>query len=156
MRRAFLGGHRLAKQNEAETAAAALREKPAVLCAGSEALDASATLHRAGYNVGFVNNGNQAWRWMITAPFDLALVPLGLRGLDGIRLTERLRLLWVATPVLLLSEVGNPFTRAEANRLGIVGVLPKDCASHVLLAAAASALADRSKPNIFPGSDQSN
>ena len=111
------------------------KRAPMILCAGREASRAASLLKRAGYNVAFVKNGMQAWRWLLTASFDLLIAPIGLTGLDGIRLAQRARLLWIPTPLLFLSRIGDPFSRLEHARLGIAGILRNDCGSHVLLAA---------------------
>lgn len=125
---------------DAECPAAELKPGATILCAGSETSEAARLLQREGYRVVFVENGQRAWHRLVTAPFDLLLAPLGLRGLDGIRLAERIRRLWITTPILFLSQIGNPFTRTQQARLGIAGVLPRACPSHVLLAAVCSAL----------------
>jgi DNA-binding response OmpR family regulator len=125
--------------------------KPVILCAGPEADGIASLLKREGYDVAFVRNGLEAWRWLFSKSFDLLIAPIGLAGLDGIRLAERIRLLWIPTPLLFLSRIGDPFSRVQRARLGIAGILKCDCASHVLLAAVRATLDTAGKfPSLSP------
>jgi DNA-binding response OmpR family regulator len=114
--------------------------KPVILCAGPEADGIASLLKREGYDVAFVKDGIEAWRWLFSKSFDLLIAPIGLAGLDGIRLAERVRLLWIPTPLLFLSRIGDPFSRIQRAKLGIAGILGSDCGSHALLAAVRSTL----------------
>lgn len=116
-----------------------------ILCAGPDLGSIRRELKRAAYDVTAAIAGKQAWRCLRSGFLDLMIASLGLPGLDGIRLTEHARLAGIKVPAVLFSEVGDPFTTAERQRLGITAVLRRDCPTHVLLAAVASALGATSR-----------
>src|SRR6266704_548031 len=117
-----------------------IRRRLRILCAGPDLKSVRRALKRSAYDVTVAVAGKQAWRSLMTGFFDLMVASLGLPGLDGIRLTERARLIGIKLPAILFSEVGDPFTAEERQRLGIRAVLERDCPAHILMAAVASAL----------------
>jgi len=119
-----------------------------IFCAGQNLKSIRWQLKRAAYDVTAAVAGKQAWLCLRSGFFDLMIASLGLAGLDGIRLTEHARLVGIKVPAILFSEVGDPFTTAERQRLGVTAVLRRDCPTHVLLAAVASALNAASRRHI--------
>ena len=61
------------------------------------------TLRKSGYLVEVAGDGNTADHCLTTESFDLAVLDLGLPGLDGSEVLQRLRLRKQRTPVLILS-----------------------------------------------------
>ncbi len=62
-----------------------------------------AALRKSGYAVDHVNNGADADTALLSQPYDLLLLDLGLPRLPGIEVLKRLRARKVATPVLILT-----------------------------------------------------
>ena len=62
-----------------------------------------AALRKSGYAVDHVNNGADADTALLSQPYDLLLLDLGLPRLPGIEVLKRLRGRKVATPVLILT-----------------------------------------------------
>ena len=60
-------------------------------------------LRQSGYLVELANDGRTADRWLESEDFDLAVLDLGLPGLDGSEVLVRLRQRKQRTPVLVLS-----------------------------------------------------
>ena len=61
------------------------------------------SLKQSGYLVEIATNGLTADRWLENESFDLTILDLGLPGLDGSKVLERLRARKQHTPVLILS-----------------------------------------------------
>jgi len=61
------------------------------------------TLRKSGYLVEVAGDGRTADHWLNTEAFDLAVLDLGLPGLDGSDVLQRLRQRKQRTPVLILS-----------------------------------------------------
>ncbi|TNF63924.1 MAG: response regulator transcription factor [Burkholderiales bacterium] len=57
----------------------------------------------AGYTVDWVGSGERAEQALEGDSFDLAIVDIGLPGMDGLELTRRLRARGLAMPVLMLT-----------------------------------------------------
>jgi len=61
------------------------------------------TLRKSGYLVEVAGDGRTADQWLTTESFDLTVLDLGLPGLDGSEVLQRLRQRKQRTPVLVLS-----------------------------------------------------
>ena len=61
------------------------------------------TLRKSGYLVDVAGDGRTADHWLTTESFDLTVLDLGLPGLDGSEVLQRLRQRKQRTPVLILS-----------------------------------------------------
>lgn len=61
------------------------------------------TLRNSGYLVEVAGDGRTADQWLATEKFDLTVLDLGLPGLDGSEVLQRLRQRKQRTPVLILS-----------------------------------------------------
>lgn len=61
------------------------------------------TLRNSGYLVEVAGDGRTADQWLMTESFDLTVLDLGLPGLDGSEVLQRLRQRKQRTPVLILS-----------------------------------------------------
>lgn len=61
------------------------------------------TLRKSGYLVEVAGDGRTADHWLTTESFDLTVLDLGLPGLDGSEVLQRLRQRKQRTPVLILS-----------------------------------------------------
>jgi two-component system OmpR family response regulator len=61
------------------------------------------SLRQSGYLVDIVADGIAADRWLETETFDIAILDLGLPGLDGSKVLQRLRSRKQLVPVLVLS-----------------------------------------------------
>jgi two-component system OmpR family response regulator len=62
-----------------------------------------AALRKSGYAVDHVNNGADADTALLSQPYDLLILDLGLPRLSGIEVLKRLRGRKVTTPVLVLT-----------------------------------------------------
>lgn len=60
-------------------------------------------LCNAGYTVDWVGSAERAEQALEKESFDLAIVDIGLPGIDGLELTRRLRTLGLSMPVLILT-----------------------------------------------------
>ena len=60
-------------------------------------------LRHSGYVVDWANDGKQADSWLADQAYDLAILDLGLPGLEGSEVLQRLRTRRQSTPVLILS-----------------------------------------------------
>lgn len=91
------------------------------------ALWVAKTLRHAGYAVDVIARGDHAEHALLTQPYDLVILDLGLPGLDGlevlkrIRHQEKTRLL----PVLILTAQATPEERVRGLNLGADDYLPK-------------------------------
>lgn len=61
------------------------------------------SLRHSGYAVDWASRGDEAERWLASTEYDLVLLDLGLPGLDGADVLQRLRKRKLPTPVLILS-----------------------------------------------------
>ena len=60
-------------------------------------------LRHSGYVVDWTKDGRQADQWLADNEYDLSILDLGLPGLDGTEVLQRLRSRHQPTPVLILS-----------------------------------------------------
>ncbi|MFM6986396.1 MAG: response regulator [Hydrogenophaga sp.] len=75
-------------------------------------------LCNAGYTVDRVGSAERAEQAMETESFDLAIVDIGLPGMDGLELTRRLRSRGVTLPVLILTARDALHDRVQGLDLG--------------------------------------
>lgn len=72
----------------------------------------------AGYTVDWVGSGERAEHALDRESFDLAIVDIGLPGIDGLELTRRLRERGLAMPVLILTARDALHDRVQGLDLG--------------------------------------
>ncbi|MBT9552622.1 MAG: response regulator transcription factor [Hydrogenophaga sp.] len=72
----------------------------------------------AGYTVDWVGSGERAEQALERDSFDLAIVDIGLPGLNGLELTQRLRVLGLTMPVLILTARDALHDRVQGLDLG--------------------------------------
>lgn len=72
----------------------------------------------AGYTVDWVGSGERAEQALERDSFDLAIVDIGLPGLNGLELTQRLRERGLAMPVLILTARDALHDRVQGLDLG--------------------------------------
>jgi DNA-binding response OmpR family regulator len=87
------------------------------------------TLTRDGYQVTAVESGEEALRHLAIQPFDLALIDLRLKGMDGLELLAELRKCCPATIVIMLTAHASLETAVQALRQGAHDYLFKPCAT---------------------------
>ena len=87
------------------------------------------TLTRDGYQVTAVESAEEALQCLSTQEFDLALVDLRLRGMDGLALLAEFRRQWPTTVVIVLTAHASLETAVQALRQGAHDYLFKPCAT---------------------------
>ena len=87
------------------------------------------TLARDGYQVTAVESGEQALQHLATQEFDLALIDLRLKGMDGLELLAELRRKSPATTVIILTAHASLETAVQALRQGAHDYLFKPCST---------------------------
>jgi DNA-binding response OmpR family regulator len=75
-------------------------------------------LSNAGYTVDWVGSAERAEQAVESDSFDLAIVDIGLPGIDGLELTQRLRARGCAMPVLILTARDALHDRVQGLDLG--------------------------------------
>lgn len=85
-------------------------------------------LQQSSYVVDWAQDGNQADRWLTDQTYDLAILDLGLPGLDGDAVLQRLRQRKQVTPVLVLSAREELSERVRLLDLGADDYLVKPVA----------------------------
>jgi DNA-binding response OmpR family regulator len=75
-------------------------------------------LTNAGYTVDWVGSAERAEQALESDSFDLAIVDIGLPGIDGLELTRRLRTRGLAMPVLILTARDALHDRVQGLDLG--------------------------------------
>lgn len=85
------------------------------------------TLRQSGYAVDTVGRGDHAEHALLTQPYDLAILDLGLPGMDGLEVLRRVRRQEKTRqlPVLILTAQGAPEDRVKGLNLGADDYLPK-------------------------------
>ncbi len=89
------------------------------------AADLTAALQAAGFRVEAARDGEQAWFLGDTEDYDLAVLDLGLPGLDGLTVLKRWRAAGRELPVLVLTARGAWTERVEGIEAGADDYLPK-------------------------------
>jgi two-component system copper resistance phosphate regulon response regulator CusR len=87
-----------------------------------------------GYQVAFALDGESALKQVQNAGFDLVILDLGLPGMDGFTVLERLRNRQASPPVLILSARGGLDDRVKGLELGADDYIAKPFAFVELLA----------------------
>ena len=103
-------------------------DEPIVLRALRVALEAQ------DYAVTAVMSGEDALARITNGEFDLVLLDLGLPGMNGFEVIERIRVLFPALPVIVLSAQGEDAAKVEALDLGADDYVAKPFSVRELLA----------------------
>ena len=102
-------------------------------------------LAESGYVVDHANNGRDGLFMATSGNFDAMIVDRMLPGLDGISVIQALRAAKIATPVLILSALGQVDDRVNGLRAGADDYLTKPFAFSELLARIEALLRRRSE-----------
>lgn len=94
----------------------------------------TARLEQQGYSVDASADGNDGWFLGSQYPFDLAIIDLGLPGLSGIELIQRLREQQYEYPILILTARANWQDKVEGLEAGADDYLVKPFHVQELLA----------------------
>ena len=105
-------------------------------------------LAESGYVVDRADNGRDGLFLATSSDFDAVVVDRMLPGLDGLSLIQALRAARVATPVLILSALGQVDDRVQGLRAGGDDYLTKPFAFSELLARIEALLRRRSGPAV--------
>ena len=105
-------------------------------------------LTESGYVVDRADNGRDGLFLATSSDFDAIVVDRMLPGLDGLSLIQALRAARVATPVLILSALGQVDDRVQGLRAGGDDYLTKPFAFSELLARLEALLRRRSAPAV--------
>ncbi len=100
----------------------------------------SSVLRQEGYRVTAVKNGYEAIKAIDEESFDLALVDLGMPGMDGIRVLEKIKRRRPQTRVIIFTGYGSITTAVEAMRKGATDYLNKPFSPEELKAGVKKAL----------------
>lgn len=84
-------------------------------------------LHRAGHQVIAVASGEEALALLNEEAFDLVIIDLRLKGVDGLQVLAALRERWPETAAIFLTAHGSLESALEALRLGAYDYVPKPC-----------------------------
>jgi two-component system KDP operon response regulator KdpE len=103
-------------------------DEPVVLRALRVALEAQ------DYAVAAVLTGEDALARITNGAFDLVLLDLGLPGVDGFEVIKRVRVLYPALPIIVLSAQGEDAVKVEALDLGADDYVSKPFSVSELLA----------------------
>ncbi|MDA3629773.1 response regulator transcription factor [Saccharopolyspora oryzae] len=87
-----------------------------------------------GYAVDVAADGQRGLHLGLTRTYEVVVLDRGLPAIDGLDLLTRLRMRGVATPVLVLSALGNPADRVAGLEAGAEDYLPKPFDIEELLA----------------------
>jgi len=100
----------------------------------------SSVLRKEGYRVTAVKNGYEAIKAIDEESFDLALVDLGMPGMDGIEVLEKIKTRRPQTRVIIFTGYGSITTAVEAMRKGATDYLNKPFSPEELKAGVKKAL----------------
>jgi two-component system response regulator TctD len=106
-------------------------------------------LRHSGFAVDCMGDGIEADHVLLTQPYDLVILDLGLPRMDGLEVLRRLRRRGARVPVLVLSARGEVEARVEGLNLGADDYLSKPF-SLVELEARVNALIRRSQGSASP------
>jgi CheY-like chemotaxis protein len=110
------------------------------------------TFAHEGIDVVTVADGNEAMARLETDPPDVVLVDVGLPGIDGYRVAERVKQTPTrsAVPVLLLTGAFEPIDEDRARQSGCDGVLVKPFEPQRLVATVKALLAGQRPEHLWP------
>ncbi len=91
-------------------------------------------IRSGGYSVDLASNGEEALELACMQTHDAIVLDLGLPGIDGLQVLEKLRAEGVATPVLVLTVRGRWYERVAGIDAGADDYLPKPFRMEELLA----------------------
>lgn len=97
-------------------------------------------LRRAGHQVTGVGSGEDALTRLEQESFDLAIVDLRLKGMDGMQVLAALRARWPETAAIFLTAHGSIASALEALEMGAYDYVPKPCSMKELRATVGRAL----------------
>ncbi|MEM7248623.1 MAG: response regulator transcription factor [Acidobacteriota bacterium] len=107
-------------------------------------------LGQEGFDVTWVDRGDDGWERLQGERFDLVILDLMLPGLDGLQIASRLRRADVGTPVLMLTARGELDTKVDALERGADDYLTKPFAVAELLARAKALVRRAQAPSELP------
>jgi CheY-like chemotaxis protein len=99
--------------------------------------------HEESWHVETATNGAQALAKFVRNPFDLIITDLRMPQMDGCRLTEAIRVLDKAVPVLWITAYPEPKTEVMARNLGVRRLLNKPVTVTEIRRAVSEVLEDR-------------
>lgn len=89
-------------------------------------------LRRAGHQVTAVASGEEALALLEVENFDLAVIDLRLKGVDGLKVLAALRERWPETAAIFLTAHGSLESALEALEMGAYDYVPKPCSMREL------------------------
>jgi DNA-binding response OmpR family regulator len=107
-----------------------------------------AILEAQGYRVVVAPEGHAALEAFWQQNFDIALLDLGLPGMNGYQVAEQMKMLKPGVPIILVTGWGNEADRDRMARSGIHSVVPKPFGPSLLLSAIEAALGGHSSPPV--------
>lgn len=105
-------------------------------------------LGRHGYVVVTCPDGESGVVELESQPFDLAMLDLGLPGINGLEVARRLKDRWPATQVALMTGYGDRLGAEDAPATGVDFVLSKPFSLDQLRSVVDHALAQGKEPNV--------
>ncbi|MGK5091551.1 sigma-54 dependent transcriptional regulator [Deltaproteobacteria bacterium TL4] len=97
-------------------------------------------LREAGYEVQSAAGGLQGYELFTQAPSDLVITDLAMPEMDGLQLTERIKLIFPEIPVIVITAFGEIQTAVSAIKLGAEDYLTKPLDWNLLMLAIQRAL----------------
>lgn len=107
------------------------------------------TLERAGHRVFDAATGSEALRLLERQPVDVLITDLGLPGMSGWDVARAARQLLPEVRVLLTTGWGERLAAEDAQRSGVMEILPKPLEQRTLLDAVQRAMRARRWPNSY-------
>ena len=94
--------------------------------------------------VGEAGDGRAALEWLAREPADIAVMDVGMPGLNGIEATGQIAKLYPKTAVIMLSMHSDETYVLRCLRAGALGYILKESAEHELIAAIRAVVAGKS------------
>lgn len=79
--------------------------------------------------------GAEAVRLVKECRPDLVILDIGLPDMSGIELIQKLRLIWLEIPILVITSCDSPSILLQAKKLGVRGIMQKGASAEHLAAA---------------------
>ena len=108
-----------------------------VLIAEDEVATAKALkllLERNKFSVDIVHDGNDAWAYISTSPYEVIVLDIMMPGMNGLEVLSRIRRNGITTPVLMLTAKSQVEDRVAGLDAGADDYLPKPFATAELIA----------------------